>query len=272
MCVTGGLSKRAFPGLLRILAEFGVPASFFVAFGPDNSGKAVRRIFRRGFLRKMIRTRAPSTYGLKTLLYGTLLPAPLIGEALPQLLNQIKQARHEVGLHGWDHVGWHDGLARMSHDDVRGSLRRACRALRAKPGSSTLFLRCPGLAGNAGKSPNSGRERVRLRKRLPWTETILSACCRHGAENPADPDDTPYVGRDPRGRRNESTSAGRLLSSQPSRGSRQPIGAPCRNRRASLRGLVAHLPGSFTPAWSAILAPLHDRQTRKLLQQRPTRC
>ena len=143
MFVTGGRSKRAFPGLLRILGEFGVQASFFVAFGPDNSGKAVRRIFRRGFLRKMIRTRAPSTYGLKTLLYGTLLPAPVIGEALPQLLNQIKQARHEVGLHGWDHVGWHDGLARMSHDDVRGSLRRACRALRAEPGSPTSLSPVP---------------------------------------------------------------------------------------------------------------------------------
>ena len=67
--------EEGVPGLLRILGEFGVQASFFVAFGPDNSGKAVRRIFQRGFLRKMIRTRAPSTYGLKTLLYGTLLRA-----------------------------------------------------------------------------------------------------------------------------------------------------------------------------------------------------
>jgi undecaprenyl phosphate-alpha-L-ara4FN deformylase len=136
--------EEGVPGLLRILAEFGVPASFFVAFGPDNSGKAVRRIFRRGFLRKMIRTRAPSTYGLKTLLYGTLLPAPVIGEALPQLLNQIKQARHEVGLHGWDHVGWHDGLARMSHDDVRGSLRRACELFEQSLGAPPSFSGAPG--------------------------------------------------------------------------------------------------------------------------------
>ena len=136
--------EEGVPGLLRILGEFGVQASFFVAFGPDNSGKAVRRVFRRGFLRKMIRTRAPSTYGLKTLLYGTLLPAPLVGESLPQLLIQIKEARHEVGLHGWDHVGWHDGLAGMALDDVRESLRRASRLFAQSLGTRPLFSGAPG--------------------------------------------------------------------------------------------------------------------------------
>lgn len=136
--------EEGVPGLLRILGEFGVQASFFVAFGPDNSGKAVRRIFRRGFLSKMIRTRAASTYGLKTLFYGTLLPAPLVGESLPQLLNQIREEQHEVGLHGWDHVGWHDGLARMVVDDVRGSLDRACRLFEQSLGSRPLFSGAPG--------------------------------------------------------------------------------------------------------------------------------
>jgi len=136
--------EEGVPGLLRILGEFGVQASFFVAFGPDNSGKAVRRVFRRGFLRKMIRTRAPSTYGLKTLLYGTLLPAPLVGDALPQLLSQTKDAGHEVGLHGWDHVGWHDGLARMTHNDVRESLSRACRLFEQSLGGPPRFSGAPG--------------------------------------------------------------------------------------------------------------------------------
>jgi len=136
--------EEGVPCLLRIFGEFGVQASFFVAFGPDNSGKAVRRVFRRGFLKKMIRTRAPRTYGLKTLLYGTLLPAPMVGEALPQLLNQIKDARHEVGLHGWDHVGWHDGLARMTHNDVSESVSRACRLFEQSLGGPPRFSGAPG--------------------------------------------------------------------------------------------------------------------------------
>ncbi len=130
--------------MLRLLGEYGVRASFFVAFGPDNSGKAIRRVLRRGFLRKMIRTRAPTTYGLKTLLYGTLLPAPLVGEALPHLLRQLKQAGHEVGLHGWDHVGWHDGLARMAPDEAHSSLRRASRLFEQCLGNKARFSGAPG--------------------------------------------------------------------------------------------------------------------------------
>ena len=136
--------EEGVPGLLRILREFGVQGSFFIAFGPDNSGKAARRIFRRGFLRKMIRTRAPSTYGLKTLLYGTLLPAPLVGEGLPQTLHRIKETGHEIGLHGWDHVGWHDRLTRMSENGVRESLSRASGLFEHSLGVLPLFSGAPG--------------------------------------------------------------------------------------------------------------------------------
>jgi len=63
-------------------------------------------------------------------------------------LNQIKEARHEVGLHGWlhgwDHVGWHDGLARMALDDVRESLSRALWLFEQSLGSRPLFSGAPG--------------------------------------------------------------------------------------------------------------------------------
>lgn len=127
-----------------MLAEFGVRASFFIAFGPDNSGKAIRRLFRRGFLRKMIRTRAASAYGLRTLFYGTLLPAPSVGEALPQLLQDVEQAGHEVGIHGWDHIRWHDRLGRMTADDVRDSLERARSSFEQSVGNKPRFSGAPG--------------------------------------------------------------------------------------------------------------------------------
>ena len=72
--------REGLPRLLDILKRRDIRASIFFSMGPDNFGKALRRIFRKGFLSKMLRTRAPSTYGLKTLLYGTLLPAPMIAE------------------------------------------------------------------------------------------------------------------------------------------------------------------------------------------------
>ena len=77
----GGLTEGV-PALLKVFAARDIRASFFVALGPDNSGRAIFRVFRqRGFLEKMLRTRAPSVYGFPTMLYGTVLPAPSIGRA-----------------------------------------------------------------------------------------------------------------------------------------------------------------------------------------------
>ena len=64
------------PRLLDIFGRRDLRVSFFFSFGPDNSGRAIRRVFRKGFIGKMLRTNAPGTYGMATLLYGTLLPAP----------------------------------------------------------------------------------------------------------------------------------------------------------------------------------------------------
>lgn len=104
-------TRDGVPALLEDMARFGVHATFYFSMGPDNSGKAIRRIFTRpGFLRKMLRTKAPSAYGLRTMLYGTLLPAPMIAESFPDVLRETERQGHEVGIHCWDHVKWHDYL------------------------------------------------------------------------------------------------------------------------------------------------------------------
>ncbi|MDR3578938.1 MAG: polysaccharide deacetylase family protein [Oryzomonas sp.] len=107
-------TRDGVPALLEDLAHFGVSATFYFSMGPDNSGKAVRRIFtRKGFLGKMLRTKAPSAYGIRTMLYGTLLPAPMIAASFPDVLRETEQRGHEVGIHCWDHVKWHDHLPRF---------------------------------------------------------------------------------------------------------------------------------------------------------------
>ena len=135
---------RGVPGMLALLAEQGIQASFFVTFGPDHSGRALRRLFRPGFLRKMVRTRAPRMYGLRTLFYGTLLPGPPVGEAAPELLRRIEGEGHEVGIHGFDHVGWHDGLMRMDEEQVRSSLSRAAERFGHALGHPPRFSGAPG--------------------------------------------------------------------------------------------------------------------------------
>ncbi len=125
VCTFHGLRYGVLP-LLRLLERAGARATFFVALGPDRSGRALPRLLTsRPFRRKMVRTRAASMYGWRTALYGTLLPAPIAGRRCAPLVRQIVAAGHELGIHSWDHRTWQDSLDRRSEAWVRRDYRRA---------------------------------------------------------------------------------------------------------------------------------------------------
>jgi peptidoglycan/xylan/chitin deacetylase (PgdA/CDA1 family) len=132
------------PRLLDILGKRGVKASFFFSMGPDNSGKAIRRVFRRGFVSKMLRTKAPSTYGFKTLLYGTLLKAPMIVQANPDVLKRAVDEGHECGVHCWDHVLWQDRLPKLSREEIRAELSKAAELFERTAGAPPRSCAAPG--------------------------------------------------------------------------------------------------------------------------------
>ncbi|MDH4189859.1 MAG: 4-deoxy-4-formamido-L-arabinose-phosphoundecaprenol deformylase, partial [Betaproteobacteria bacterium] len=54
--------------LVETLQRHGAGATFLFSLGPDNTGRAVRRAFRRGFMGKVKRTSVVEHYGIKTLL------------------------------------------------------------------------------------------------------------------------------------------------------------------------------------------------------------
>ena len=117
--------REGVPRLLNLFKRHGLAASIFFSFGPDNSGKAIRRIFRPGFISKMMRTKAPSTYGLKTLMYGTLLPAPLIVDSEPDIVRRAAREGHDVGVHAWDHVYVQDCLAKIDKEKYMQLYKKA---------------------------------------------------------------------------------------------------------------------------------------------------
>jgi peptidoglycan/xylan/chitin deacetylase (PgdA/CDA1 family) len=130
---------------MEVLADHAVKASFFLALGPDHSGRAIFRIFRqRGFLEKMWRTRAPALYGFKTMCYGTLLPGPKIGAAAPHLAPQLAALGHEVGLHGYDHVRWHDHLLHLPLAKVAREIDRAQETYTSLMGKTAYSFAAPG--------------------------------------------------------------------------------------------------------------------------------
>jgi peptidoglycan/xylan/chitin deacetylase (PgdA/CDA1 family) len=138
-------TRDGVPNLLADMAGFGVKGTFYFSMGPDNSGKAIRRIFTRpGFLKKMLRTKAPAAYGIKTMLYGTLLPAPMIASCFPDLLRETEKAGHEVGIHCWDHVKWHDYLPSFPKGEAEMEMRKASELFEKILGHSATTTAAPG--------------------------------------------------------------------------------------------------------------------------------
>jgi undecaprenyl phosphate-alpha-L-ara4FN deformylase len=138
------------PRLARMLAAEGVAASFYIAMGPDNSGRAVVRVLRNpGFLKKMRRTKAVRMYGLRTVLSGTLLRARPTALALPDVVRDLARAGFEVGVHGWDHVRWQDGIDKLGDAGIRAELGEAFEAYRAIFRARALGFAAPGWRTNA---------------------------------------------------------------------------------------------------------------------------
>jgi peptidoglycan/xylan/chitin deacetylase (PgdA/CDA1 family) len=104
-------TREGVPRLVELLKRHGAGASFFFSLGPDHTGRALRRVFRPGFFSKVKRTSVVRHYGLRTLLYGTLLPGPDIGRRCMDEMRQVRAAGFEVGIHCWDHVRWQDYVA-----------------------------------------------------------------------------------------------------------------------------------------------------------------
>ncbi len=111
----------------------------------------MKRVFRRGFVRKVMSASPGASYGLATMLYGTLLPAPDIGrrkEAIARM-READAAGHECGIHGWDHVDWHDRLPAMEPEEVLSTVRRAADRFAELLGRRADVAGAPGWTANA---------------------------------------------------------------------------------------------------------------------------
>ncbi|HET7548627.1 MAG TPA: polysaccharide deacetylase family protein [Usitatibacter sp.] len=104
-------TREGIPRLMEILARHGAGATFLFSLGPDHTGRAIKRAMRPGFMQKVGRTSVVSHYGVRTLLYGTLLPGPDIGKRCADTMRRVRDHGFEVGIHTWDHVKWQDHVA-----------------------------------------------------------------------------------------------------------------------------------------------------------------
>jgi undecaprenyl phosphate-alpha-L-ara4FN deformylase len=123
-------TREGVPRLAALFKRLKVDATFYFSVGPDHTGRAMRRVFRKGFAQKVARTSVLKHYGLKTLMYGVLLPGPDIGREAGAFMRDVDDGGFEVGLHTYDHVRWQDYVAGESAAWTRIEFERGMNAFR----------------------------------------------------------------------------------------------------------------------------------------------
>jgi undecaprenyl phosphate-alpha-L-ara4FN deformylase len=151
-------TREGVPRLIEILKRHGARATFLFSLGPDHTGRAARRVFRRGFMHKVSRTSVREHYGTKTLLYGTLLPGPDIGKRAAAAMRQARDAGFEAGIHAWDHVDWQDKVLKADGAWTEREMRRSVDRFQQ------IFGAAPAAHGAAGWQMNV--HALRLTQRL----------------------------------------------------------------------------------------------------------
>ncbi len=151
-------TREGVPRLVEALQRYHAQATFFFSLGPDRTGRAIKRVFRPGFIGKVSRTSVLEHYGLKTLLYGTLLPSPDIGKRCADILRGVRDAGFEVGIHCYDHIRWQDYVAGKDAKWTRRELQRAVDRF------TEIFGEAPHAHAAAGWQMN--RHALRLMQRF----------------------------------------------------------------------------------------------------------
>lgn len=133
------------PRLLRTFSSYGIKASFFVPTGPDHTGRAIRRFFkRRGFIKKVRRTSVIKNYGIRTVLYGLILPGPEILKGNIDTAYRILREGHELGMHGHDHVFWHDKVLKLDYERTRKEIIKSISTYTSVLGKKPSSFAAPG--------------------------------------------------------------------------------------------------------------------------------
>ena len=141
-------TRNGVPRLVELLKKHDAGATFLFSLGPDHTGRAIKRVFRRGFMSKVRRTSVVSHYGVTTLLYGTVLPGPDIGRRCADIMRKVRDEGFEAGIHTFDHVEWQDRVTSEAAPWTRRQMEMACERFRS------IFGADPRVHGAAGWQMN----------------------------------------------------------------------------------------------------------------------
>ena len=142
-------TREGVPNLVADLQAVGAPAAFLFSLGPDQTGRAITRVLRPGFFQKVSRTSVVQIYGVRTLLNGTLLPAPHIGRRNTDVMRAVRDAGFEVGIHCFNHYRWQDYVHTLPLEAVRAEFAAARNEFIRIFGVAARTAGAPGWQSNA---------------------------------------------------------------------------------------------------------------------------
>ncbi len=137
------------PALTALLKKHEAQGSFFFSLGPDSSGRQNTTDSLKRF------------YGLKTRLYGRLLPSPDIGKRCRDILCQTHEAGFETGIHAWNRVAWEERILDADNAWSKTQIEQA-----EKRFSELLSIRAN---AHAAAGWRSNRHALRLTQRLGFS-------------------------------------------------------------------------------------------------------
>ena len=108
------------PRLLRALTDLDVTATFLIAMGPDNAGRAIVACSRIRDSSRRCGGPAPSRCTDCAPFCRE--PCCRRGQSrwrFPNLMRELARAGFEVGVHGYDHVRWQDRLDEIGDAGIR---------------------------------------------------------------------------------------------------------------------------------------------------------
>jgi peptidoglycan/xylan/chitin deacetylase (PgdA/CDA1 family) len=150
--------------------------------------------FEPASLAKVRRTSVLSHYGIKTLLYGTLLPAPDIGRECARIMRDTRDMGFEAGIHTWDHVLWQDNVAQADAQWTRRQMDLACERFEEIFGEQARVHGAAGWQMNRHALPAHAAARFQLLLRHARQRAFRAGLQGRDYRLPAVADYTPHAG------------------------------------------------------------------------------
>jgi hypothetical protein len=153
--------RQGVPNLMRLFGEFQVRASFFFPLGRDYAGRSLIRTWGQR-----------DRLGIPALAYGTLLPAPILGNEAIDLMAAARANGHEVGVFGLSPRHWTRKLAHADEAWTRAQCAEMWSSYLESGGAAPSALATPSWQINPALLGELSAQRYRYtsltRGKLPY--------------------------------------------------------------------------------------------------------